>query len=178
MCRLTTCQCGSPKTACETGTVAMRYGRRRGSPFARRHGRGREGARDARLSRAVGLSCLNPRQGTLLPPPEPIGGRRRDPKRASCWNAGGAYHAATACPTPWGGRTGRLTSSPEPPAPRVLARQQRFRERARRALPHAGSTASGVCDFPLPMRNHSSEGDHATGTQIASRGYKLPLTSN
>jgi hypothetical protein len=60
MCRLTACQCGSPKTACESGVVAMRYARRRGSPFARRRGRGREGARDAPLSRAVGLSCLKP----------------------------------------------------------------------------------------------------------------------
>ena len=33
--RLTACECGSPQTACESGAVAMRYARRRGSPFAR-----------------------------------------------------------------------------------------------------------------------------------------------
>ena len=79
--------------------------------------------------------------------PTRTGVRRRDPKRASHRNAGGAYRAAAACPAPRGGRTGHLTSSPEPPAARVPARQQRFRERAQGAARARLTTASGVCDF-------------------------------
>ena len=81
-------------------------------------------------------------------------GRRRDPKRASSRNAGGAYRAAAACLAPPGGRTGRLTSSPEPPAPLVPAWQQRFRKRAQGAARAGMATppASSVT-FPLPMRN-------------------------